>query len=101
MATVSEARTVYVGDRATFEEVAAAVDAWQKQTGDTTQVDVEEASDGYAGMGYAVDVFVRDPDAQLAATRRIADGIRPLLNGIPVATDSDLDEQIPAAPNQR
>jgi predicted nucleic acid-binding protein len=62
---------------------------------------VEEASDGYEGMGYAVDVFIRDPDAQLATARRIADGIRTFLDGIPVATDSDLDEQIPAAPNRR
>jgi hypothetical protein len=90
-----------VGDRPTFEQVAAAVDAWRERTGDTTQVDIEEASDSCEGMGYAIDVFVRDPGAQRAAARRIANGIRPLLDGIPVAPDSELDDQVPAAPNRR
>lgn len=94
---MSEVRTVYVGDRATLDQVVAAVDAWQKQTGDTTEYSVEADGDGYQGMGYAIDVYAADDASQVAARDRIAEGIKPLLGGIPVATDTELDNEILAA----
>lgn len=91
-------RAVYVGEHASLEQVRAAVKAWQKQTGDATRLDVEAAGDGYPGMGYVIDVFIRDEDAQLAFRDRLAEGLKPLLPGIPVATDTEMnDRQIAAA----
>ncbi|HET9875716.1 MAG TPA: hypothetical protein VFQ37_08110 [Mycobacterium sp.] len=91
---MSEARAVYVGDRATLEQVTAAMAAWQKQTGDVTEYAVGTDGDGYPGMGLAIDVYAANDAEQLAARDRIAVGIRPLLDKIPVATDSDLDQRI-------
>lgn len=94
---MSEARTVYVGVSATPDQVAAAVEQWQKQTGDTTEYAIEADSDGYDGMGYAIDVYAADDDAQLAARDRLAAGIKPFLVGIPVFTDTELDDRVLAA----
>lgn len=99
MEAVSVARSVFVGEQATLEQVRAAVASWQQQTGDTTAVDVEADSGGYPGMGmgYVIDIFVRDEDAQLIARDRLAKGIGPLLAGIPIATDTEMDERQIAA----
>jgi hypothetical protein len=101
MEAVSEARAVYVGERATLDQVAAAMETWQKQTGDGTEYAVEAVGDGYLGMGFVVDVYAANDAEQLAARNRIAAGIRPLLSRIPVATDSELDEQVLAATNRK
>lgn len=90
--TMSEARTVYVGDRATIEQVEAAVKAWQEQTGDTTTYDVEALYEHPLGMGTAIDIddYFGD-EAQLAARDRLAEGIKPLLAGMAVMTDTEVD----------
>lgn len=96
MEAVSEARAVYVGRRATLEQVAAAIREWQEQTGDDTEYAVDADSDGYVGMGYVIDVYAANDAEQLAARDRIAAGIRPLLGAIAVATDSELDQRVAA-----
>ncbi|MEZ0366422.1 hypothetical protein ACAG26_22350 [Mycobacterium sp. pUA109] len=98
---MSEARAAYVGDRATLEEVVAAMDAWQKQTGDSTEYTVEADSDGYPGMGFVIDVYAANDAERLAARDRITAGIQPLLGKTPVATDSELDRQVLAASDGR
>ncbi|WP_203801293.1 hypothetical protein [Mycobacterium heckeshornense] len=98
---MSMVRAVYVGEQATLEQVRAAVETWQQHTGDATYLDVEADGDGYPGMGYVIDLLIRDEDAQLAARDRLAEGIKPLLPGIPVATDTEMnDRQIAAAPER-
>ncbi|MEZ0366751.1 hypothetical protein ACAG26_24055 [Mycobacterium sp. pUA109] len=99
---MSTVRTVYVGDRATHRQVAAAVEAWQGATGEVIEYDIDDDGDLYAGMGFAIDVFAGDYDAQLATAYRLANGIRPLLAGVPVAVDRDLQAQkIAATPERR
>lgn len=94
---MSEARAVYVGDRATLQQVAAAIAAWQRQTGDATEYAVDADGDGYPGMGFVIDVYAEGDAEQLTARDRIAAGIRPLLGAIPVATDSELDQRVLSA----
>lgn len=95
---MSEARAVYVGDRATEHQVDAAIRAWQRQTGDTTRYVIEADADGHErdGMGIAVDICSIDWKTQDAAVDRLAAGIRPLLAPIPVAADRELEAFAPA-----
>lgn len=90
--TVSQTRTVYVGDRTTLEQVEAAVKAWQEQAGDTTGYDIEALYDAPLGMGTAIDIddYFGD-EAQLAARDLLAEGIKPLLTGMAVMTDTEVD----------
>ncbi|OHV00247.1 hypothetical protein [Mycobacterium talmoniae] len=98
---MTDARTVYVGHRATVEQVTEGVATWQKQTGDETEYGVDTDGDGYPGMGFAIDVYAENDGEQLAARDRIAAGIRPLLGDIPVATDSELDQWVLTSTDQR
>ena len=86
---VTEVHTVYVSDRATDAQVRAAVDAWRKQTGEALEIAIDV--DGYPGMGYSLDVFAIDEDAQIRAAENLAGGLRDLLPGIDIRTDVDLD----------
>jgi len=94
--------TVYVGAAATIEQVTAAVGAWQKQAGDTARLFIDTGADLYEGLGYSIDIY--GPPAETRAyVRELADGIRPLLGGIPVVVDDDADAAVlagrsPAAP---
>lgn len=94
MEGVTVPRAVYVGAHATLDQVRAAVAAWQKQSGDTTYLRIEPDGDGYPGMGYAIDFFVRDDTVQAAIRDRLAEGITPLLPGVRVATDTELDKEM-------
>lgn len=76
-------RTVYVGEAVTMEQVVAAVKAWQDASGDKSNVSFDEDGDGYPGMGFAIDLYGTDAEP---AARRLAAGIKPLLEGIPVMT---------------
>jgi hypothetical protein len=80
-------RTVYVGERATLEQVRAAVEQWQEQTGDATAVHYDTDGDGYPGMGVAIDIYGAGADR---AARRVAEGIQPALPGLPVAVEDEL-----------
>lgn len=79
--------SVYVGERASLAEVGAAVKAWQAQTGDTTRVFIEGVDpDSFPGMGTAIDIY---GDSAEEHARRVTEGIRPLLDGVPVMLDSE------------
>jgi hypothetical protein len=91
MDAVTEVHTVYVSGRATEAEVAVAVDAWRKMTGDVLEIAMDVEGDGYEGMGYSLDVFAIDEDAQIQAAENLAAGLRDLLPGIDIRTDVDLD----------
>jgi hypothetical protein len=72
--------------------VEAAVKAWQEQTGDTTRYDIEALYDDPLGMGTAIDIddYFGD-ETQLAARDRLVEGIKPLLTGMAVMTDTEYD----------
>lgn len=77
--------TVYVGKRATMDQVRAAVEAWQRSTGDRTRVFIDEDGDDHPEMGFAIDVYGDGADA---AARRLAEGIREYLRDIPIVVDA-------------